>query len=124
MPLINFIMGLLAFIAAVFIFMEIAYVLADLAYPPVLSLEIRSPNPFVNPILKVAMITVVILWFVYLEKICMMIGFEAADSLFINLSTKRGRFLWFLVAVVRNRLFVPAVFCIAELTRFARIILR
>lgn len=69
MPLINFIMGLLAIVAAVFIYLEVVTVLVDLASPVVFTTELRSWNPFINPVLKVVMIIGIILWFKHTPRL-------------------------------------------------------
>lgn len=65
MPLINFTMGLLAIVAAVFIYLEVVTVLVDIASPVVFTTELKSWNPFINPVLKVLMIIGIFVWFKY-----------------------------------------------------------
>jgi len=106
MPLINFTMGLLAIVAAVFIFMEVVTVLVDIASPVVFTTEIRSLNPFINPILKALLIVGIIFWF------------KCTPQIWLNLSM-RG-LLSLKLRKFEIKYLAPAVFGLLELIRLKR----
>lgn len=111
MPLINFTMGLLAIVAAVFIYLEVVTVLVDVASPVVFTTELKSWNPFVNPVLKVLMIIGIFVWFKY------------APQFWTHLILQLRRRMCFspypFMQFKISRL-APAVFCLMELIRLKK----
>lgn len=114
MPLINFTMGLLAIVAAVFIYLEVVTVLVDIASPVVFTTELRSWNPFVNPLLKIVMIVLVVIWY---RRPWFGLFTHFSKDMWISIQWLVRTKFW---KVTTSWLFVPAVFALIELIRLKK----
>ena len=110
MPLINFTMGLLAIVAAVFIYLEVVTVLVDVASPVVFTTELRSWNPFINPLLKVLLIIGIILWFKYTPRIWGNLTRGVRMSTVLSFKLRRFEIKYL----------APAIFSLLELIRLKK----
>lgn len=114
MPLINFTMGLLASVAAVFIYLEVVTVLVDLASPVVFTTELRSWNPFINPVLKAVMIVLVVIWY---RRPWFGLFTLFTPDMWTSIQWLVESVVW---KIVTSWLFVPAVFGLVELIRLKK----